>query len=92
MNSPQTASFKVEADSFDTGTTFRALRSVAGEEEAEEADETASAVNVVCSLWMLELSVQTDMNDHLRKVCHDNTTASRADASDAITVVLNVLL
>jgi len=92
VNSPQTASFKVEADSFDTGTTFRALRSVAGEEEAEEAEETASAVNVVCSLWMLELSVQTDMNDHLRKVCHDNTTASRADASDAITVVLSVLL
>jgi len=95
VNSPQTASFKVEADSFDTGTTFRALRSVAGEEEAVEAveaEETASAVNVVCSLWMLELSVQTDMNDHLRKVCHDNTTASRADASDAITVVLSVLL
>ena len=92
MNSPQAASFKVEADSFDTGTTFRALRSVAGEEEAEEAEETASAVNIVCSLWMLELSVQTDMNDHLRKVCHDNTTASRADASDAITVLLSVLL
>ena len=65
---------------------------MAGEEEAEEAEETASAVNIVCSLWMLELSVQTDMNDHLRKVCHDNTTASRADASDAITVLLSVLL
>ena len=65
---------------------------VAGEEEAEEAEETECDVNVVCSLWMFELSVQTDMNDHLRKVCHDDTTASRADASDAIPVLLSVLL
>jgi hypothetical protein len=41
---------------------------------------------------MFELSVYIDMNDHLRKVCHDDTTTSRADASDAIPVVLSVLL
>ena len=65
---------------------------MAGEEEAEEAEETQSDVNVVCSLWMFELSVYIDMNDHLRKVCHDGTTTSRADASDAIPVLLSVLL
>ena len=65
---------------------------VAGGEVAEEAEETQSDVNVVCSLWMFELSVYIDMNDHLRKVCHDYTTTSRADASDAIPVVLSVLL